>query len=170
MPVDRPPSAPHLDAGAVVAGDPDGRVLFAPAATSTLPDPKLVAVDPTAARIYPSPNREGCLHFSGKSLFSLASLEGSPQNVPGRHPPKISGATIPVPKPFPSPPTTPAPRTNPCSGTPCLFLSTATAHECLLMTRRPRHQAAHASPRLSMSSPLPSPSRSSTSAAPISGS
>ncbi len=60
------------DAGAVVAGwTPDGRVLYRTRRYSTLPDPKLVAVDTDGRRqVFPlSQSAEGAFTPDGKSLF-----------------------------------------------------------------------------------------------------
>ena len=60
------------DAGAVVAGGtPDGRVLFRTRRYSTLPDPKLVAIDTEGRReVFPlSQSSEGAFTSDGKSLF-----------------------------------------------------------------------------------------------------
>jgi tricorn protease len=73
MPVDGGlPQRRTWDAGAVVAGwTPDGRVLFRTRRYSTLPDPKLVAVDANGQReVFPlSQSSEGAFTPDGKSLF-----------------------------------------------------------------------------------------------------
>ena len=73
MPVDGGlPQRRTWDAGAIVAGwTPDGRVLFRTRRYSTLPDPKLVAVDANGQReVFPlSQSSEGAFTPEGKSLF-----------------------------------------------------------------------------------------------------
>ncbi|HEV8076376.1 MAG TPA: S41 family peptidase [Candidatus Acidoferrum sp.] len=73
MPVDGGlPQRLTWDAGAVVAGwTPDGRVLFRTRRYSTLPDPKLVAIDAEGRReVFPlSQSSEGAFTPDGKSLF-----------------------------------------------------------------------------------------------------
>ena len=73
MPVDGGlPQRRSWDSGAVVAGwTPDGRVLFRTRRYSTLPDPKLVAIDSEGRReIFPlSQSAEGAFSSDGKSLF-----------------------------------------------------------------------------------------------------
>ena len=73
MPVDGGlPQRRTWDSGAVVAGwTPDGRVLFRTRRYSTLPDPKLVAIDSEGRReIFPlSQSAEGAFSSDGKSLF-----------------------------------------------------------------------------------------------------
>jgi tricorn protease len=73
MPVDGGlPQRRTWDAGAAVAGwTPDGRVLFRTRRHSTLPDPKLVAIDADGRReVFPlSQSSEGVFTPDGKSLF-----------------------------------------------------------------------------------------------------
>jgi len=73
MPVDGGlPQRRTWDAGAVVAGwTPNGRVLFRTRRYSTLPDPKLVAIDANGQReVFPlSQSSEGAFTPDGKSLF-----------------------------------------------------------------------------------------------------
>ena len=73
MPVDGGlPQRRTWDAGAIVAGwTPDGRVLFRTRRYSTLPDPKLVAIDSNGNReVFPlSQASQGSFTPDGKSLF-----------------------------------------------------------------------------------------------------
>jgi tricorn protease len=73
MPVDGGlPQRRTWDAGAVVAGwTPDGRILFRTRRYSTLPDPKLVAIDSEGRReVFPlSQSSEGVFSDDAKSLF-----------------------------------------------------------------------------------------------------